>query len=78
MMMMHSHDVSEDHNMQHSALQIREPPSLDLLVSTSDEGAISHRSQDCWGNTIETKQLEQCVLSSRILLGCPKTRRVGR
>jgi len=34
----------------------REPPSIDSPVSTSDEGASSHRSHDHWGQSLETKR----------------------
>ncbi len=46
----------EVHDQQRSAPVNREPPSNDSPVSSSDEGASSHGSLDCWGNTLETKQ----------------------
>jgi len=45
----------EVHDTRHSAVDTREPPSLADLVSTPDEGASSHGSQDCWGYTLEAK-----------------------
>lgn len=42
-------------------------PVVDILVSTSDEGASSHRSQDCCGNMLETKKRRQYKLSSKTL-----------
>jgi len=53
---LHSHTSREVHNQWCSASTIREPPSNDSQVSTSDEGASSHGSLDHWGNTLETKQ----------------------
>jgi len=46
----------EVHHRRRSAATFREPPSIDSPVSTSDEGANSHGSQERWGNFVETKK----------------------
>ncbi len=46
----------EVHHRRRSAVNIREPPSIDSPVSTSDEGASSHGSLERWGNLLETKK----------------------
>jgi len=46
----------EVHNRWHSTVSNRELPSHDSPVSTLDEGASSHGSQDHWRNTLETKK----------------------
>ncbi len=52
-----SRTAREAHGRRRSANNIREPPSIDSPVSTSDEGANSHGSQDsCWGQSLETKR----------------------
>jgi len=55
MMTRHSRAGGEDHHMRHSAWT-REPPNMDDPVSTLDEGASSHGSQDHWGYPLETKR----------------------
>ncbi len=56
MMTSHSRTDREVHGRRRSANDIREPSSIDSPVSTSDEGASSHGSQDCWGQSLETKR----------------------
>ncbi len=51
-----SHSNREVHGQRHSTNISQEPPSIDSPVSTLDEGASSHGSQDCWGQLIETKR----------------------
>jgi len=46
----------EVHGRRRSAAVQREPPSNDSPVSTLDEGASSHGSQDHWGQSLETKR----------------------
>jgi len=58
--------------MQHSALLTREPPNMDIPVSTSDEGASSHGSQDHWGYTLETKREKTVHIVFQNIAGLPK------
>jgi len=57
----------EVHGRWQSAAVQREPPSNDSPVSTLDEGASSHGSQDCWGQSLETKREKTvCIVFQNI------------
>ncbi len=57
--------------MQHST-RTREPPNMDNLASTLDEGASSHRSQDCWGYMLETKREKTVCIVFQNIARLPK------
>ncbi len=64
-----SRSGSEVHHRRGSMNLIREPPSIDSPVSTSDEGASSHGSLDRWGNTLETKREKTIRIVFQNLVG---------
>jgi len=67
---------SEVHFPWHSAIKQSKPPINDSPLFTLDKGAMSHGSQDRWGNSLETKSMAMVCLAFQNLDGLSQTMEV--
>jgi len=69
--------IKHDEKVQLRAVMEMKPPSKDLPVSTLDKGASNQGSQDCWGQTLETKLADTVWLASQNIDGLLHTTEIG-